>query len=309
MRKTRSPHAAKWLCQKKDSRPLFWCPVQEQNGGVVTANMLTSFGIDEFLTRTDGSGTRALLTDGLGSPIALEDGTGTVPTQYTYEPFGYTTQAGQASTNSYKYTGREDDGTGLYFYRARYYSPRLQRFIAEDRIGFKGGDPNLYAYVLNRPLGLTDPLGLWTPKFHHDMTRDSALSCGMSDADATALAEANMDQDFSFWGLPSGSTLNPWSAKHGMPGTDWVSYSGAQFAIAQQNNDLNALGQGLHALQDAFSHDYADAGMWDHILSWFGGHDPDDPTANVAAADLATAATQSAIRDFMSSRGDKPKCN
>lgn len=43
--------------------------------------------------------------------------------------------------------------------RARYYSPRMQRFISEDPIGFMGGD-NLYAYVVNNPINLIDPRGL-----------------------------------------------------------------------------------------------------------------------------------------------------
>jgi RHS repeat-associated protein len=93
---------------------------------------------------------------------SLGDGTGTVQTQYTYEPFGYATSAGQANSNSYKYTGREDDGSGLYYYRARYYSPRLQRFIAEDSIEFSGGI-NFYAYVSNNPMNGLDPLGLFNP--------------------------------------------------------------------------------------------------------------------------------------------------
>ena len=79
--------------------------------------------------------------------------------QYTYEPFGKTTVTGVVSTNAFKYTGREDDGTGLYYYRARYYHPGLQRFISEDPIGFNGGDVNLYGYVGNDPLNLIDPLG------------------------------------------------------------------------------------------------------------------------------------------------------
>jgi RHS repeat-associated protein len=90
----------------------------------------------------------------------LGDNTGTLQTQYTYEPFGVTTQTGATNTNSYKYTGREDDGTGLYYYRARYYQPRLQRFIAEDPIEFLGGDVNLYAYVESNPVNLNDSLGL-----------------------------------------------------------------------------------------------------------------------------------------------------
>jgi RHS repeat-associated protein len=136
-------------------------PVQEKNGATVTANLLTGLGIDEFFTRTDGVGVRSLLTDALGSTVALGDGTGTLQTQYTYEPFGYTTQTGLASTNSYKYTGREDDGSGLYYYRARYYHPRLQRFIAEDPLSFGGGDPNIYAYAYNNSLMFNDQTGLF----------------------------------------------------------------------------------------------------------------------------------------------------
>lgn len=58
-----------------------------------------------------------------------------------------------------QYTGRENDGTGLYFYRARYYSPTLQRFASEDGIGLLGGNANLYAYSFNDPTYLTDPSG------------------------------------------------------------------------------------------------------------------------------------------------------
>lgn len=46
-----------------------------------------------------------------------------------------------------------------YFYRSRFYSPTLQRFISADPIGLRGGINN-YSYVLNSPLNLYDPLGL-----------------------------------------------------------------------------------------------------------------------------------------------------
>jgi uncharacterized protein RhaS with RHS repeats len=50
----------------------------------------------------------------------------------------------------------------VYFNRARYYSPTYQRFIAQDPIGFSGGDTNLYGYVGNDAVNLLDPEGLWT---------------------------------------------------------------------------------------------------------------------------------------------------
>jgi len=117
-------------------------------------------GIDEVFQRTDSSGGRSFLTDALGSSIALADSTGTIQTQYTFDPFGKTTPSGASTTNSFAYTGRELDPTGLYFNRARYYHPTIQRFIAEDPLAFGGGDVNFYAYVGNDPVNGTDPSGM-----------------------------------------------------------------------------------------------------------------------------------------------------
>jgi RHS repeat-associated protein len=135
--------------------------VQELSGGVPIVNLLTGGGIDEVLSRTDAAGTQTFLADGLGSTLALTDSLGTVQAEYTYEPFGQTTASGAASTNAFQYTGRENDETGLSYYRARYYHPTLQRFISEDPIGFAGGDVNLYGYVLNDPVNFIDPSGLF----------------------------------------------------------------------------------------------------------------------------------------------------
>ena len=174
-------------------------PVQEKNGATVTANLLTGLGIDEFFTRTDGVGVRALLPDALGSTVALGDGTGTLQTQYTYEPFGFVSQTGAASTGSYKFSGREDDGTGLMYYRARYYHPQLQRFISEDPIGFIGGDANLYAYVENNPIQFSDRMGLIRvrenqPESNPLRTLDDAAAKPVKDAinsrDVSALNKA-----------------------------------------------------------------------------------------------------------------------
>ncbi len=136
--------------------------VQEKMGGTPSANLLTG-GIDEVFSRANTSATQSLLTDGLGSTVALLDSAGLPQTEYTYEPFGNTGTSGPASANSSQYTGRENDGTGLYYYRARYYSPTLQRFISEDPAEFGGGDSNLYAYVSNSPSNFTDPSGEMNP--------------------------------------------------------------------------------------------------------------------------------------------------
>ena len=130
----------------------------ELAAGAPVANLLTGLGVDEYFARTDIVGSQYFLTDALGSTVALTDASGATLNDYTYEPFGNVSITG-AVFNPYQYTGRENDGTGLYYYRARYYSPTLQRFISEDPIGLQGG-LGLYTYVENNPLSFTDPSGL-----------------------------------------------------------------------------------------------------------------------------------------------------
>lgn len=131
--------------------------VQELAGGNVAANLLNG-GIDEIFSNSGASGALTPLQDDLGSTIALVDSNGNLQTTYTYDPFGNTSAAGAANSNSFQYTGRENDGSGLYYYRARYYSPQLQRFISQDPIGFAGGI-NAYAYAADNPTTLRDPTG------------------------------------------------------------------------------------------------------------------------------------------------------
>ena len=132
--------------------------IKEMAGGQ-TVNYLRSLRIDETLARIEDGGTTCYVPDALGSTAALADANGEVPTEYTYEPFGRTLSTGAASQNPFQFTGRENDGTGLYYYRARYYHPGLGRFIDEDPIGFLGEDINFYRYVENNPANLTDPSG------------------------------------------------------------------------------------------------------------------------------------------------------
>jgi RHS repeat-associated protein len=131
--------------------------VEELTSGKPSADLLNG-GIDEIFARTTTTAS-TFLQDGLGSNLGLTNNVGTIATQYTYDPFGNTSSTGSASSNAFQYTGRENDGTGLYFYRARYYNPVLQRFLSQDPIGFAGGDANLYSYALNSPTNLSDASG------------------------------------------------------------------------------------------------------------------------------------------------------
>jgi hypothetical protein len=91
---------------------------QESSGGSAP-NCLRTLSIDEALVRADTVDSTHYLGDALGSSVALTTPGGTAATTYTYEPFGRTDVGGTPNTNPFRFTGREDDSTGLYYYRAR----------------------------------------------------------------------------------------------------------------------------------------------------------------------------------------------
>jgi RHS repeat-associated protein len=101
-------------------------------------------------------------TDGLGSVTDLVDSTTTIFQSYVYDSFGRILQQNGSLKSPYTYTGRDfDEESKLYFYRSRYYDPKIGRFLQEDPIGFNGGI-NFYVYVRNNPIRYTDPFGLLT---------------------------------------------------------------------------------------------------------------------------------------------------
>ena len=138
--------------------------VQEKSGtgssAGVTANLITGPGTDNVLARQTAAGNQTMLTDALGSTILATDATQATVTSYSYDAYGNTTQLG-TNDNSQQYTGRENDGTGLYYYRARYYSPTMGRFVSQDPIGWVAGQTNGFSYVGGNPINRRDPRGLY----------------------------------------------------------------------------------------------------------------------------------------------------
>ena len=101
-------------------------------------------------------------TDHLGSTRLVTDESKTVVADATYEPFGESTVNGE---ESYLYTGKEKDSTGLYYYGARYYDPETGRFITRDPLKGKQAVPqslNRYTYCFSNPMKFIDPTGLYS---------------------------------------------------------------------------------------------------------------------------------------------------
>ena len=189
----------------------------KETGAAGEVSYLRTLAIDEALARTDASGTLGYLTDILGSTVALADSGAAVSSEYTYEPFGTTQVSGQPSPNPFQFTGRENDSSGLYYYRERYYAPRLARFIEQDGLGIRGG-VNLYAYLGGSPLNFVDPLGLFRVRIH-DIGGRQGPAYG-----ATVVVES--DDGTKSVTVPGSSWPNPNNPNPGIaPGTYDARYS------------------------------------------------------------------------------------
>jgi RHS repeat-associated protein len=101
--------------------------------------------------------------DAHGDVVSLTDSSGTIVNTYEYDPWGNHLSASEQVANPYRYAGYRWDGdTGLYYLRARYYSPGDYRFLTRDEATSSIVNPqsfNPYAYALNNPVAFIDSSG------------------------------------------------------------------------------------------------------------------------------------------------------
>lgn len=110
---------------------------------------------------TDGS--QALHHDALGSIVATTDASGAIKSETIYDAYGNVQERTGASANKFGYTGHQmDQETGLIYFQARYYDPKIGRFITQDPFE---GDYNTpaslhhYLYAYGNPTVYVDLYG------------------------------------------------------------------------------------------------------------------------------------------------------
>jgi RHS repeat-associated protein len=146
---------------------------------------------------------------GIGSTTIASlttDESGAVVSEVRYHPYGQERWVNGEAVTDFGFTSQRNEASfGLMDYNARYYSPRLGRFVSPDSIvpepGSSGGF-NRYRYTRNNPLRYTDPSGhcaefgddaCWS---EYDKIKHSCPECEtiVTGAGVVPLAEANYDR-------------------------------------------------------------------------------------------------------------------
>jgi RHS repeat-associated protein len=177
--------------------------IAEYSGTTILRRYVTGTAIDDRIAHLEivaGTPYRTYYhVNHEGSVMAMTDASGNVSSCATnvlcqrlaYDEYGNLATGVSGTGEPFQYAGRRfDPESGLYYYRARYYSPQLGRFLQTDPVGYKD-DLNLYAYVGNDPLDKTDPTGTLCDKAGTFCTADTYKPLVRARVDVTH--ETNMD--------------------------------------------------------------------------------------------------------------------
>ena len=139
--------------------------VDETSGGTVTRTV-TYYPAGGAMRIVDSTGNNLyyVLKDHLGSASVVTDNTvnADIVSEQRYYPYGETRLTATMLTDKLFTGQREMAGLGIYHFNARFYSPKLGRFLSPDTIVPGYANPqswNRFSYVANNPLRYTDPTG------------------------------------------------------------------------------------------------------------------------------------------------------
>jgi RHS repeat-associated protein len=139
-------------------------------------------------TSTSFASARHLYADPRGSIVLVGDSAGAAIARNTYDEYGI---PGAGNVGRFQYTGQAWlPELGLYYYKARMYSPTLGRFLQVDPIGYED-QVNLYAYVGDDPVDGMDPTGAASTGSILNLGCSFSTGCSSSTGDLESLSSAH----------------------------------------------------------------------------------------------------------------------
>ena len=150
------------------------------------------------------------LRDHLGNVRSVLSPSGssfTVIQQQDYYPYGMRKSLAGPTQNRYLYNGKEIQGElgGQYDYGARFYDPVIGRWSVVDPLAENHYEVSAYAYVLNNPLGYTDPFGLDTLSANTDYMQTYREGVDVVAIDEVIVTAPNRSGGRNYGGDGSGS--------------------------------------------------------------------------------------------------------
>ena len=157
------------------------------------------------LAKIEGARRYGVVTDHLGTPQMMADEAGALAWKAQLDVYGAARAEVSKTSCPWRWPGQyEDEETGLYYNRFRYYDPEAGRYLAQDPIRLKGGLA-LYGYV-HDPLGWIDPFGLTECGWSNKRVKDAAAA--MERGESSIWVKLRTEAEELFLGKYVGNQVN-----------------------------------------------------------------------------------------------------